>query len=212
MTALLKSSIALVVALGMLASSAYAAADETTLTVRKITDKQVKFDYTALPKRTYINLLWENSTGGFEATDQVTPRRKGSGAAIIKFSPHLPSGTFKLQARSIDDMYWVAESAEFTIGDTAAAEINCTLVAQPTRVKRGGTVDLTWSSRAASYARWKQDQSANMLGLPAKKLLGDGTESIEIPSNMKSQTLAPILELYRDDGTRGRCTTKFTIK
>jgi hypothetical protein len=179
-----------------------------SVSVEKVDGPNVSVNYSNLPTRSYINLLWQDEGGHYEATgSQTIVQQGGNGSTILSMSPNGPSGYFIVQVRNMDDMNWHADSDQFVYGSPEAA-INCTLKATPSSVKMGQYVVLTWTSLGAGHATFKQDSAAQALGLPYTDVNADGTQTFRVIA--PPETISPTLYVSRDTLT-GSCSTTITI-
>jgi hypothetical protein len=179
-----------------------------SLWITGVSGSRVSFSYAGVPSGTYVNALWKDENGATEVVGYQANYFSGSGTAVVDLSSDAPSGTYKLEAKSTSDSSFRFDTPTFSyLGGTTA--LNCTLTVSPGSVASGDTVKLTWKSLGASYAMWQQDGAANLLGLPAGRLLGDGSATFTVSG--KSQNVTPTLLVYRDSGLSGSCSVTIGI-
>ncbi|MBV9159424.1 MAG: hypothetical protein JO019_02380 [Candidatus Kaiserbacteria bacterium] len=179
-----------------------------SVSVTKIDGQQIWISYANLPAHAYITTLWKNENGQWEGGSQAQVPGGGTGTTVIQEDQNAPSGQYIARAQTTNDMYWRVDSDPFVYGGITTA-LNCTITASPSTIVSGQTVSLRWSSLGASHASWKQDASANLLGLPYGNIAADGYQTFTVSG--KSGTLYPVLIVSRDDGLSGTCNTAINV-
>ena len=85
----------------------------------------------------------------------------------------------------------------------------CALTAKPYMPAVGETTTLSWTSKNANYSVWRQDSSANVLGLVLGKQDASGSLTITIGGGKEVE---PTLLVYGSDGSIGSCSTHLRIE
>jgi len=177
-----------------------------SVSVSKSSGGEVEGYYSGMPQDVIIRLVNVATGTRIESIGLFGPAGKSNFEIPVS---GVPAGTYKLLVMDYANQATVrATSGAFTIGTTGAT-VSCTLTASPSSITEGQFTQLSWSSTGASYANWKQDGAANVLGLTGSNLMTSG--SIVVYANGKG-SVSPTLQVTSTGGSTGSCKTTIKVE